>query len=262
MWDGLVERLVRGLRSLGSFHRESPLLPARSGALVVRLLRDAGTAQEWCTKGLTLFEEAAPGRLTRMNEGIAAIVGALAGSLGTLTAAIATGWASREQARITARSEFLRQRQEPREAAYRKVIETVGAVREHDLRDHFAEGLEEQWVSQGVSYVREALERCQPVKERWQDAALLGPAPVTQAAEELGAAVEDLIGSLDALLFVFGEGVLPAQAMWEVHDTARDRLANARKTFTACAQAALNDDGTLPLRSQHRWFLRRRGTNQ
>ncbi|GGT71393.1 hypothetical protein GCM10010256_32500 [Streptomyces coeruleorubidus] len=196
-----------------------------------------------------------------MNEGIAAIAGALAGSLGTIAAAVATGRASREQARIAARAEFLRQRREPREAAYRKVIEAVGAVREHETRENFTDAPEEEWAPRGARYVREALDRCQPVKEAWQDAALLGPAPVSAAAEELGAANEDLVRSLDALLFVFSEGVLPAQSMWEAHDTARDRLAKARSVFITGAQGALEDDGTLPLRSKRR-LLRRRSSGQ
>lgn len=50
------------------------------------------------------------------------MLGALAGSVATIGAALATGWAQREGARITARSEHRRQRLEPRTAIYKEFI--------------------------------------------------------------------------------------------------------------------------------------------
>lgn len=57
-----------------------------------------------------------------MDAGLAAVLGALAGSVATIGAALATGWSQREGARIAARSEHRRERREPRHEVYRQFI--------------------------------------------------------------------------------------------------------------------------------------------
>ncbi|MEU6391058.1 hypothetical protein [Streptomyces sp. NPDC046939] len=63
-----------------------------------------------------------------MDAGLAAVLGALAGSVATIGAALATGWSAREQARMAARAEHVRQRRDSRQAVYEEFID---AAEEH-----------------------------------------------------------------------------------------------------------------------------------
>ncbi|MEU7642064.1 hypothetical protein AB0C11_39630 [Streptomyces sp. NPDC039016] len=57
-----------------------------------------------------------------MDAGIAAVCGAIAGSFGTVAAALATGWAQREGARITARAAHVKDQRQPRYDAYKELL--------------------------------------------------------------------------------------------------------------------------------------------
>lgn len=174
------------------------------------------------------------------------MAGAFVGAIATIGASVATGWTGREQARITARSEHVRQRREPREAAYRELIGTVSAARNQLSKDYFANAPEEALVSVGLAYFQDCQSRCRGVREAWRDVALLGPAQVTTAAGQVGAANEDLLRSFEGLVHVFAEGVFPSEAMWDVHERAVQRLGDTHDVFVVAAQEALDDDGTRP----------------
>lgn len=60
-----------------------------------------------------------------MDAGLAAVCGALAGSIATTGAAFVAGWWQRENARLQARSEHVRQRRQPREAVYSEFVSQV-----------------------------------------------------------------------------------------------------------------------------------------
>ncbi|MFB6876883.1 hypothetical protein [Streptomyces sp. NPDC056323] len=62
-----------------------------------------------------------------MDAGLAAVLGALAGSVATIGAALATGWSAREQAKMAARAEHLRQRRDARQAVYEEFIDAAHA---------------------------------------------------------------------------------------------------------------------------------------
>jgi hypothetical protein len=67
--------------------------------------------------------------LSRMDAGLAAVLGALAGAVATTGAAFATGWATREQAKIAARGEHRRQRRDARHGVYKEFISTASELR-------------------------------------------------------------------------------------------------------------------------------------
>jgi hypothetical protein len=64
-----------------------------------------------------------------MDGGLAAVLGALAGSTTTLGTAIFTGWSQRQATRFAAREEHQRQRREPRNDIYREFISHASQLR-------------------------------------------------------------------------------------------------------------------------------------
>jgi len=68
-----------------------------------------------------------------MDAGTAAICGALAGSAGTVLAALATGWAQRESSRIGVRAEYQRDRRQSRHENYRKFIAAADEIKDLTL---------------------------------------------------------------------------------------------------------------------------------
>ncbi|MFI8834029.1 hypothetical protein ACIGPN_23780 [Streptomyces afghaniensis] len=98
-----------------------------------------------------------------MDAGLAAVLGALAGSVATIGAALATGWAQREEARIAARAEHRRERREPRLEAYRAFISATSDLREQStfftVRDLVPDDLDEvttDLLFQAVSGMKES----------------------------------------------------------------------------------------------------------
>ncbi|MEV5596007.1 hypothetical protein [Streptomyces sp. NPDC052496] len=183
-----------------------------------------------------------------MDAGWAAVLGAVAGALATTGAALVTGWASREQARIAARAEHVRQRREPRREIYHGFLAVTSEVREVVLGRCFdtARGLTHQgqdvrnWLASSTAAVR----------EHWLRVMLVGPEEVGAPASEVAGACREAARAAHWMA-VFdsspeGEGI-PADDYNEVHrralDTAKE-LDSAVKAFIKAAQLALDADGT------------------
>jgi hypothetical protein len=183
-----------------------------------------------------------------MDAGLAAVLGALAGSVATIGAALATGWAQRESVRITARSEHRRERREPRQTVYgefisllfelRNVVAPLAVVTDDGFTDQVNQIPVDQCVNLADRIVGKSI-----------DVALSGPAEVTRRA-----------GNLQALGFMLAVAVRAVQERfaedgWETehrrtlaHSYLTKRTLeyqNSLNEFVVCAQAALDDDGTL-----------------
>ncbi|MGW1267555.1 hypothetical protein [Streptomyces sp. NPDC002491] len=182
-----------------------------------------------------------------MDAGLAAVLGALAGAIGTSLAGFATSWASREQAKITARAEHHRHRREPREAAYRAFI-----TASNDLANHMGPtyGLPESATfpvpPPSREFTNEGRRLAALVKACWQDIALLGPPSVAEAATKTEAQAFQLASQcfLHSSSNAFN---LSSEETARTGARARDRYSELRRQiieFTNAARHALDDDGT------------------
>ncbi|MFI9252473.1 hypothetical protein [Streptomyces sp. NPDC053069] len=179
-----------------------------------------------------------------MDAGIAAVLGALAGSVATIGAAMATGWAQREGARIAARSEHQRQRREPRHLVYKEFISKAELVRHRaSIYSSLDDGLTPDYVTE--QQVNELFEAATEIKAAATEAALVGPKKVTAAA----LAIAHLGSDLAAYAAIFRDLTEPQhQQIGKRSHRKLVRVAkeyqNSLDNFILRAQGALDDDGS------------------
>lgn len=161
-----------------------------------------------------------------MDAGLAAVCGALAGSLSTICAALATGRAQRESAEITARADHRKSRREPREVAYRRFISSVGVLRDWEYYDD--ESNQDDELHPLVVNIRDA----------WTEVLLAGPKNVNDPSGNL----------MDACVAFRIKVRERAQSNFQ---TPRTWVVDARRDirlrltdFVEAAQVALDDDGS------------------
>lgn len=159
------------------------------------------------------------------------MLGALAGALATTGAALVAGWASREQARISARVEYRKLLAEPRREAYRRFVEAATAYLEH---------LEKLTATRRVdsAFVQEAMGLTRPVREAWASVALAGPDSASDCAGDFRKECARHAQSLSPYL---GAGQ-PAER-WREASAAYPELWSQLDAFIAQVQAALDDHG-------------------
>ncbi|MEU7581012.1 hypothetical protein AB0B50_25805 [Streptomyces sp. NPDC041068] len=182
-----------------------------------------------------------------MDAGLAAVLGALAGGIGTTLAGMAAGWASREQARITARAEHRRLRQGPREGAYTAFIGAAGALRDHAIPMFF--GVEEILDRPPLTeeFLREAPKHMQAVVTAWLTVTLAGPRSVQGAASDIYDCSMELT-SHGAAIYSLAESGVGEEHIDRIQLEAHHRIVklnNLLGTFTELAQQVLDDDGTI-----------------
>ncbi|MFE9569239.1 hypothetical protein ACFYMW_12175 [Streptomyces sp. NPDC006692] len=183
-----------------------------------------------------------------MDAGIAAIGGALAGSVATVGAAFATGWWQRENIRLTGRAEHWRQRREPRSQVYREFASAVADIRDRvRTQPHMPDsGL--AWVSPEFfsdTLTDQLREMLVPVRRSWLDVALAGPQSVSGSAAEIEKACRKLV------VFAMGARSTSSDESSQAYvgssrafiETANS-LSPLLDSFIEIAQAALDDDGT------------------
>ncbi|WP_143034572.1 MULTISPECIES: hypothetical protein [unclassified Streptomyces] len=179
-----------------------------------------------------------------MDAGTAAVLGALAGSVATIGAALATGWAQREGARITARSEHRRERREPRHAVYKTFISKADRMRHRaSVYSALDDGLSPDYVTE--EQLQELFAARSEIKDKATEAALAGPKKVTEAALVVARLSHELAGAAG----VFSELTEPNHQ--RMRDHQRKNLLRLAKEyeksvddFTLRAQSALDDDGS------------------
>ncbi|MGY1502921.1 hypothetical protein ACW4TU_41205 [Streptomyces sp. QTS52] len=181
-----------------------------------------------------------------MDAGLAALLGALAGAVSATAAGVSTGWATREQAKISARAEHYRQRIEPREAAYRAFITANNALVEHMGRKYGFPS-DSAYLSSAPSreFAGEGRELAKTIRNCWQDIALLGPPAVAEAATSAEAEAFQLASQ--CLMHALSETFeVSAEKMTHTANRAHTRYNNLKQsiiTFTSAAQQALDSDG-------------------
>ncbi len=178
-----------------------------------------------------------------MDAGLAAVLGALAGSVATIGAALATGWAQRESALITVRSEHRRDRREPRQNAYKEFISIA-----HRMRNLTAAWAVDVNLTPEIDDTREEAwsQTERTLKQVATDAVLAGPTPVAKAAIELTQSATQLVINLKTYrqCVAEGQGRLVREMRRQLFVSATEFDA-ALSGFMLIAQSALDDDGSL-----------------
>ncbi|MEW2573583.1 hypothetical protein [Streptomyces sp. NPDC047070] len=177
-----------------------------------------------------------------MDAGTAAVLGALAGSTATIGAALATGWAQREGARITARSEHRMERRQPRHDIYKEFITEANRMRALTSVWGIDLHLTPEPTDQRVRHWGEV---ARSLESKASDTALAGPAPVSKAAIKISRMAAELNISLGTYRSVVddGETVLQQEMRRQLLAQATNYSA-ALTEFILTAQSALDDDGS------------------
>ncbi|MET8706526.1 hypothetical protein [Streptomyces californicus] len=170
-----------------------------------------------------------------MDAGLAAVCGALAGSVATIGAAFAAGWSSREQAKITARAEHRRQRRDARQAIYENFIAAGRAT--HAVTKNIS--------GDPVDFSREeyrtAMREMDSLHVRVH---LAGPASLHDAAHEVAQAGGRCFMAINEFLDSGDRPVADRVPIYISADAAAADLREALWRFIEGSHKALDDDGT------------------
>lgn len=172
------------------------------------------------------------------------MLGALAGSVATIGAALATGWAQREGARISARSEHRRERREPRLVAYKEFISAASEFRAQAglfaYNDFAFDGVDE--TTADMLY-----EAARAVKKSALEVALAGPRKVSKEVIKIERLSDQLSTYVLAYMHTMENTSLHGRLRRGYQKsavTAARRVNRAIGRFVLQAQAALDDDGS------------------
>ncbi|MGI5511134.1 hypothetical protein [Streptomyces sp. CA-106131] len=184
-----------------------------------------------------------------MDAGTAAVLGALAGSVATIGAALATGWAQREGARITARSEHRRQRREPRHGAYKAFIAEASGFRDY-VGVFTVSYTVFPYDRVDVMFSGRCEELADAVREKWVDVALAGPkklADIATSLERLSNVLVFRVVGLRRLLDSEGrtQETSTYDSIKELIAKDAEEFESELDRFISVAQATLDDDGSL-----------------
>ncbi|MGW6267849.1 hypothetical protein [Streptomyces sp. NPDC055060] len=184
-----------------------------------------------------------------MDAGLAAILGAAVGALGTGGAAVFTSWwtatAQERQSRHQIRFEHLRDRREPRSRAYAEVVAQVQKMgRQLDVVHD-----RERPDGRGFDGFPQELTRLADLCAR---VAVEGPAPISDHAQRLLVQARDAFGAASDLLTVAqaaaareaGEADAVHEAELWLSREATMALNTELSRFMELAREALDDDGS------------------
>jgi hypothetical protein len=188
-----------------------------------------------------------------MDAGLAAVLGALAGSVATIGAALATGWTAREQAKLAARSEHLRQRRDARQVIYEEFIDAAQA--HADLTKLLLAPVPEELsdlqrmriLPQGmdlatvISEAKSLSGKLSKVSTRVQ---LAGPKDVSTAAALVDEKSSDVYVSLSLMPLPAYPGMPSLAEQWREGAMHFVDFSEARDNFFERARIALDNDGT------------------
>lgn len=182
------------------------------------------------------------------------MLGALAGSVATIGASVATGWSAREQARTAARAEHLRQRRDARQTIYEELITAAHA--HSDLTkilllpapEDFSDLERLRLLPPGMDLmmvIRESEALHESVKKISTRVQLAGPKEVSTAA----ALVDEKSREVYAVLAVMRvpatyPGALSLSDQWRDGCTRFCDFSDAMDDFSERARIALDNDGT------------------
>ncbi|WP_411090056.1 hypothetical protein [Streptomyces sp. 061-3] len=189
-----------------------------------------------------------------MDAGLAAVLGATVGALGTGGAGIITALFSRSQARLQIRAEHARLLREPRKATYvvyaaaaRKLYETLDDA-ETELSSWSTDNLDER--EEALRIATEMYRDAEAQESAWDhleaQVYIEGPIDVTDAAIDLGASMVDFMGAIASCIYDREEETMPerlAPLRDQRRDTYRQYIAFLHRASDA-ADIERRDGGT------------------
>ncbi|MCF3119693.1 hypothetical protein IPZ68_08215 [Streptomyces arenae] len=179
-----------------------------------------------------------------MDAGLAAVCGALAGSVATIGAALAAGWAQREGARIAARSVYQKEQRQPRMDAYRSLITHAAYLAELEVFDP-------------SDMSGPASMRIEGIEAAWLEISLIGPASVLAASSNVRRCA---LLTQNALISVAATAALPNSSDLSndpnsAYAQTRERMHEAKikgaalmasvEEFRKQAQSVIENDGSV-----------------
>ncbi|MFE9381107.1 hypothetical protein [Streptomyces sp. NPDC006855] len=189
-----------------------------------------------------------------MDAGLAAVLGALAGSVATIGAALATGWSAREQAKMTARAEHLRQRRDSRQSVYEEFIEVAvehanltkillaPAPQDFDDLERLRILPPGMTLEETISESKSLHEKVRKISTRVQ---IAGPKEVSAAVAVVSDKSGSVYGSL-GVTTVTGSypGARSLAERWEAGCRNYVEFSGSISEFTEKVRIALDNDGT------------------
>ncbi|MFE9063236.1 hypothetical protein [Streptomyces violaceusniger] len=188
-----------------------------------------------------------------MDAGLAAVLGALAGSVATIGAAMATGWSAREQSKMAARSEHLRQRRDARQAVYEEFIDATQAHAEltkillAPVPEVLADLQRMRILPQGMdlaAVIRESKSLSENLSKVSTRVQLAGPKEVSTAAALVDDKASDVYVSLSLMPLPSYPGMPSLAEQWRKGAMRYVEFSEARDDFFERARIALDKDGT------------------
>ncbi|WP_200300702.1 hypothetical protein [Streptomyces adelaidensis] len=180
-----------------------------------------------------------------MDQGIAALLGATVGVLGTVSASAISGWSNRQQIRTQARIDHAHWRRQARRDAYSAFLTPAHEART-TLRQAARALIGDVDTATADQRLQAAQEHLGAVQAAWAALAIEGPESVEQAANGLRTALRSMHTTLlawrDSAEGAFDHNV----PFVERHAVEVTRLAERMGVFTATARAALEEEVASP----------------
>jgi hypothetical protein len=192
-----------------------------------------------------------------MDAGIAAVLGAVTGSISGVVGSVMAGRAQREGVLMTVRSDHAKERHQPRRDAYKAYLQVL-----LDLDARLNTPAYEDSTPEEEKQLRSELDA------RWIDVALVGPEVITIVAAAVRNAVDGMISHMGECRRLlnnclqdapdeFGAASQAYEDAINAADKFRDELADCIDTFGAASSRILDIDGTERRRFS-RWKMRRK----
>ncbi|MGW3119203.1 hypothetical protein ACWDBW_19010 [Streptomyces sp. NPDC001107] len=175
-----------------------------------------------------------------MDQGIAALLGATVGVLGTVAAAAISGWSSRQQLRAQAGIDHAQWRRQARRDAYSAFLAPAHEAG-NALKQAARSLIGEVDVSEADRRLQTAHDNLTAVHAAWAALAVEGP----EAVEQLAHCVKTALHSMQTTLLAWrdsAEGAFDRNVKFvERHAVEVTRVSERISAFTAAARAALDD---------------------
>ncbi|WP_405844534.1 hypothetical protein [Streptomyces sp. NBC_01518] len=182
-----------------------------------------------------------------MDQGIAAVLGALVGASSALGAGWMTARTQINATRISAQAEHRRQRRESRHTVYKDFInayEEFGAVITPLI--YFADGPRRDLFTEDA--IRSVGDSLFPIQAAWLDVSLAGPESVSRKADQLIEIARLSLARVHEISYTY-RGADDEESVQERVQECWDALfaiynRDSILSFTEIAQTVLDDDGT------------------
>lgn len=190
----------------------------------------------------------------RVDQGLAALLGASIGVVGTVAASAISGWSARVHVADQAKADHAQWRRQSRRDAYSAFLAPANDAR-RSLRLAGRAFIGVRDVQEVERHMHTAEENLQLVQDAWASLAIEGPEPVEQAANGVRTALQSMRNTL--LAWQDSPANDRNVPYVERHAVEVTTLTERLNIFTSAARAALDDTANKASARSPRWPLRR-----